>query len=369
MKKRLAASAAALTLLCMTAQGTTISVDGVNTPSGAVEIDGKLYAPVEELLEAMGKSYSYEGETLKIQTNCSEMIANVSKSVVGIIGKYEQDSSYMYYSDSTAHGTGVVIKSGGEILTNAHVVKDLAAIIVVMSDGSGYPAKIKYIDEEIDLAVIKIDRVDLTPIKFANDGEIVTGQEVVAIGTPVSFSLRNTATKGIVSGINCNIGNYCRMIQTDAAINPGNSGGPLVNMQGELVGINSNKYSRTEVDNMGFAIPLETVKYTISQFEAYGRVRRADTGISFEESWAVSYGFPTKSGLEVTRVRTGSQGEAAGIAEGDVICKVGEYEVHSTVDYNEAIKYYEIGQYCPMTIERGDEKLTVNVLLEEKEEK
>lgn len=89
MKKRLAASAVGLTLFCMTAHGMAVSVDGVNTLSGAVEIDGKLYAPVEELVTAMGKSYTYEGEYLKIQTDCSDMIARVSKSVVGIIGKYE----------------------------------------------------------------------------------------------------------------------------------------------------------------------------------------------------------------------------------------------------------------------------------------
>ncbi len=368
MKKRLISSAAAAAMLLSSAQAAGIVVDGVNTGSETVEIGGVVYAPVDELLTSMGKSYSYDGETLNVETNCSSMIAEVSKSVVGIIGKYEQDSIYYNYSDSTAHGTGVVIKSTGDILTNAHVVQDLAAIIVVMSDGTGYPAKLKYIDEEIDLAVIKIDCLDLTPIKFANENTIVTGQDVVAIGTPVSFSLRNTATKGIVSGLNCSVGSYYRMLQTDAAINPGNSGGPLVNMKGELVGINSGGYAGIGIESMGFAIPVETVKYTLAQFEAYGRVRRADTGVSFEENWAVSYGFPTKTGLEVTAVRKDSRGEEAGLKIGDIVTMVGESYVNSIVDYNEAMKAFDIGEYCPVTIERDGEQLVVNVFLEEKEE-
>lgn len=367
MEKRLIALLLASALFSSAAFGAEIAVDGSVIGGETVEIGGKIYAPVEELLSAMGKSYSYDGERLAVDTGCSAMVAQVSKSVVGIIGKYEDDSYYYNYADSTVHGTGVVIKSGGEILTNAHVVKDLAAVIVVMSDGRGYGAKIKYMDEDIDLAVIKIDRVDLTPIKFADESEIVTGMEVVAIGTPVSFSLRNTATKGIISGTNCNIGNRYPMLQTDAAINPGNSGGPLVNMRGELVGINSNKYSYVGVDNMGFAIPVDTVKYTLSQFEAYGRVPVADTGLSLEESWAVSYGFPTTAGLEVTAVRRDSAAQAAGIAAGDILEAVGGKEVNSLADYNEAMKSFSIGQFCPMTLRRDGQAFTAEVLFVEKE--
>jgi serine protease Do len=333
----------------------------------------RIYVPLRAVSEALGAEVGWDDETKTAsitsagEANLSDMIAEVSGSVVAIVGNYNNSGVYSAAGvEGTAHGTGVVIKSGGEILTNAHVVAGLENIIVVMSDGMGYEARLKYMDESIDLAVIKIDRLGLRPIKFAEPSSIVTGKTVVAIGTPISFSLRNSASRGIISGVNCQMGSDYRLIQTDAAINPGNSGGPLVNTAGELVGINSSKFAHVAVEGMGFAIPVDTVKYTLSQFENYGRVRRAYTGIDFEESWASRMGLPTQDGLTVTKVLSGSKGAQAGILAGDIVKAVGGITVHSLVDYNEAMKYFGMGEYVEFSVERGGQAVTLWILLEEK---
>lgn len=331
----------------------------------------RIFVPLRAVSEGLGArvDWSEEAQTASITTetegNVSNMIAEVSKSVVAIVGNYSDDRQSESVH-SMAHGTGVVIKSGGEILTNAHVVKNLENIIVVMSDGLGYEARLKYIDEASDLAVVKIDRIGLKPISFADADSVVPGQTVVAIGTPVSFSLRNSASKGIISGIDCQIGESYRLIQTDAAINPGNSGGPLVNLKGELVGINSSKYAAVGVEGMGFSIPVDTVQYVIRQFEQNGKVVRAVTGITFEESWASLLGLPTQEGLTIQKIESGSQGEKAGLKVGDIVTKIGDSEVHSMADYNEAMKGYIMGDTAYLTVERSGETLWVGLLLTEK---
>lgn len=330
----------------------------------------RIFVPLRAVSEGLGAQVDWNEQaqtasiTLEHEGNVSQVIAQVSKSVVAIVGNYADDRlSQSEHVQSMAHGTGVVIKSGGEILTNAHVVKNLKQIIVVMSDGQGYEGRLKYIDEESDLAVVKIDRIGMKPISFADAGSVVPGQTVVAIGTPVSFSLRNSASKGIISGVHCQIGESYHLIQTDAAINPGNSGGPLVNLRGELVGINSAKFAATGIEGMGFSIPVDTVQYVISQFERYGKVRRAKTGIVFEESWASMLGLPTREGLTVQKVAAGSKGEQAGLQVGDVVTKIGEEEVHSLADYHEVMKKYVMGDTAYLTVERGGESLWVGLVL------
>ncbi len=330
----------------------------------------RVYVPIRAVSEALGADVGWDDETKTAFVNTageadlSDMIERVSASVVAIVGNVPSDSTHSGVQ-STSHGTGVIIKSAGEILTNAHVVADLENIIVVMSDGLGYEAKLKYIDESIDLAVIKIERLGLRPIKFADPSSIVTGKTVVAIGTPISFSLRNSASRGIISGVNCQIGSDYRLIQTDAAINPGNSGGPLVNTAGELVGINSSKFAHVSVEGMGFSIPVDTVSYTLSQFESYGRVRRANTGVEFEETWASKIGLPSRDGLTVIKVLAGSHGAQAGFLEGDIVTAVGGIVVHSLADYNEAQKFFKMGEVVEFDVTRGGGTMKISVMLAE----
>ncbi len=351
---------AMLSMVCYAADSTSVVVNGDSLNCEVIVKDDRVYVPLRAVSESLGATVSWDDTSqtasvdLANENDLSAMIADVSQSVVGIVGNCRTDSTHQGMGiETTSHGTGVIIKSGGEILTNAHVVKNLEQIIVVMSDGLGYEARLKYIDETIDLAVIKIDRIGLKPIRFAAPESIMTGQTVVAIGTPISFSLRNSASKGIISSAYCSLFSDYRLLQTDAAINPGNSGGPLVNTRGELVGINSSKFSSVDIEGMGFAIPVDTVTYTIKQFETYGRVRRCNTGLDLEESWASRMDLPTLDGLTVTAVAAGSAGQTAGIMAGDVIMAIAGQPVHSMVDYNEAMKVYTIGDQMEFTISRN----------------
>ncbi len=346
-----------------------VVIDGKLIEGDTILKDGTTYVPLRMVAESMGADVSYDNVTKtaiikSADEIASEMIAEVSKSVVAIVGNY-RDENMSDRVESVSHGSGVVIKSGGEILTNAHVVKNLEQIIVVMSDGLGYTARLKYIDEDFDLAVIKIDKIGLTPIKFADSSEIVAGKTAYAIGTPVSFSLRNSVSKGIISGINCSAFSDYRLIQTDAAINPGNSGGPLVNSKGELLGINSSKYVASYIEGMGFSIPLDTVKYVLNQFDTYGRVRKVNLGMTYQNTWAASMGFPTQEGLNVKTVIKGSSADNAGIHAGDIINKIGFTEIHSTVDFNEAMKKYKIGDTALFEMCRDGQTYIANVIITE----
>jgi len=273
-----------------------------------------------------------------------KIIKSVSPSVVGIIGK-SSGQRYGTADDryNLAHGSGVIIKSNGWIITNAHVIKDLENSLVVTSGGKSYKITETYLDEVSDLALIKINASSLQPAKLAASAAgALVGEKVIAIGTPISFALRNSATTGVISGLGRTVDASYRLIQSDTAINPGNSGGPLINMKGEVLGINSLKYSAVGVENMGFAIPAETVRYIMNQLFKYGEVKRPSLGLELEESWSSLVGLPTDDPLTVTKVIS-PQAHKAGIAEGDALYAIDGHRVTSNVDINELFKAYSPG--------------------------
>ncbi|WP_205683816.1 S1C family serine protease [Brevibacillus migulae] len=282
------------------------------------------------------------------------VIQRTSPSVVAIIGK-PTGTDYEKERFNLAHGTGVVVKADGWIVTNAHVVKDMANLTVVTLDGRQFDGKVTHMDEESDLALVKIQAYGLVPAKFAAPNNFKLGETVVAIGTPISFTLRNSASAGIISGANRSVNSTYRLLQTDAAVNPGNSGGPLVNLRGEVVGINSLKFVSVGIDNLSFAIPSDTVQYVMRHFFTYGKVKRPYFGADLEESWAAVVGLPTKEPLRVTLVEEGSPAALAGIQPGDVIYSINNQAVTSLVDFNELLKKYLPGQKVEMvTQSQGD---------------
>jgi len=302
------------------------------------------------------------------EADIPKIISDLSPSVVGIIGKLKESSqNYSEYSDNLTFGTGVVYKANGFIITNAHVVADMETIVVVLSNGKAYKARLKAIDEKSDLALIKIDKGGLKPAKFGDMSDVVVGEPVVAIGTPLSFSLRNSATKGIISGINRSTDGEYSFIQSDAAINGGNSGGPLVDMDGEVIGINTVKYVGFGVEGLSFSIPIDTVKYVISHFEKYGRVRRPYLGADFVEGVAARYGLPSSEGLTITSVEEGSPAEKAGLLIDDVIRAVNNVPVTTKIDYNEEMKKYLPGDKVVLTVERNGEIINLEVKYGEKQ--
>lgn len=293
------------------------------------------------------------------------IVANVSPSVVAIIGKPTDGKDSDHDRFNLAHGTGVIVKSNGVIVTNAHVVKSMKNIVVVTSDGKTYPGKTTHYDEESDLALIKIDAIGLSAATFAAPNDIKVGETVMAIGTPISFALRNSVTVGIISGMDRSVESPYQLLQTDAAINPGNSGGALVNMQGKVVGINSQKYVDYSVESLGFAIPVNTVQYVLEHFEKYGKVMRPYMGLELEESWEAVVGLPAKEALKVAYVDPDSPAAQAGIKQGDTIVSFDQASVKTIVEYNELMKKYLPKETLRVTLHSGGQTVVRSVVLGE----
>jgi len=346
-------------------------VNGTELSTDAKLIDGRVYAPVRAISESIGAEVLWDASKSTVSVNSfknddiiPEVLKSVSPSVVGIVGSIKDSDYSSRFKDSIAHGTGVVIKSNGEILTNAHVVRDMERIVAVLADGSGYEAQLKCIDEESDLALIKIDKAGLKAAKFGKQEDIITGKTVLAIGTPVSLSLRNSASIGIISGINRGIDSDYRLIQTDAAINPGNSGGPLVNLKGEVLGINSSKFAGAGIEGLGFSIPVGTINYVLDHFNKYGKVKRPDLGVVFEEDWAAKVGLPSSNGLIISSVYDDTGAKKAGLKAEDILMSVNGTAVNSKVEYNEEMKKYLPGNTVTLKIKRDQKILNISVVLD-----
>ena len=349
-----------------------VEVNGTQIDTDAVIIDDKTYVPLRGVFEAAGAEVSWNEETQTAGINISNslsddelipsVIESVSPSVVGIIGRGKTES-YYGSQEGIMIGSGVIINTGGEILTNAHVVKNMNTILVVMNDGKGYEAQLKYIDEDTDLAVVKIKKIGLPVVKFANSEDIVVGKQVIAIGTPITFSLRNSATVGHISGLNRSVGEPYRLVQTDTAITHGNSGGALINMNGELVGITSSGYSGT---NTNFAVPVDTVKYVLNQFELYGKVRHISFGAEFQEDWLAELGVPSEAGLTIKGLEKSSPLAKASFKTGDVLVSVDDVAINSIVELNELMKNYLPGDTVKVGVKTNGEIKYADIVLDEK---
>ena len=344
-----------------------VFVNGKKLDAEVIMKDDRIYVPLRAVNESLGAEVSWDGEARVAYVDFSEddqlskLVEEISPCVVAIIGNYNGKESEIQFNNPTIHGSGVVYKSNGYILTNAHVVKDIKNLTVILNDGTSLPGTVLYSDENADLAVVKINKLGLRAIKMADMATVKSGKTAIAIGTPVSMSLRNSVTKGIISSPAVSLSDsYYRLIQTDTTINPGNSGGALINTKGELVGITSSKFVNINIENIGFAIPIDTVKYALAQFEAYGEIKRPDFGITLEQSWEAKTGLPTTKGLVVKKAPNGI------LSEGDVIIKVNDIRVSSIVDWNEAVKTTYNGDSLNITYKKGGENgETLNATLTE----
>ena len=223
----------------------------------------------------------------------------------------------------TGLGSGFIVDKDGIILTNAHVVEGADEVRVKLPDRREFKGKVAGIDTTTDIAVVKIDARDLPVVKIGEPSKVRVGEWVLAIGSP--FGFENTVTAGIVSATSRSLpeGSYVPFIQTDAAVNPGNSGGPLFNMQGEVIGINSQIYSRSGgFQGIAFAIPIDAAINVEQQLLAHGKVERGRLGVGVQEvtqSLAKSFGLDRPRGALVSQVEPGSPAEKGGLKPGDVI--------------------------------------------------
>ena len=272
---------------------------------------------------------------------------------------------------SSALGSGVIVQDG-YVITNNHVIKDAEEIKVVLSDKREYEAELIGGDAKTDIAILKIDEKKLPAATLGDSDKLKVGEWVLAIGSPYSARLGNTVTHGIISGLGrsgMQLSTYESYIQTDAPINPGNSGGALVNLDGEVIGINSAILSRSGGSNgIGFAIPIDLAKKVMNDIIKEGRVIRAWLGVSIQElnqDLAGSLGIDDIEGILVADVVEDSPAESAKLQAGDVIIKVNDDKVNDPSELQLNISSRAPGENVKLTIIRDKKTKVVSVKLDE----
>lgn len=321
----------------------------------------------------------------------------VKKAVVSVISlKKQVPVSGTLYDDlinnknknklqTASEGSGVIYtKSGnnGYVVTNNHVIAGGDSVEVKLNNGKLVKAKVIGKDAVTDLAVLAIDAKNVTQIaKFGNSKDLVAGQAVIAVGSPLGSQYASTVTQGIISAPSRTLssanGNQQTVIQTDAAINPGNSGGALVNSAGQVIGINSMKLAQssdgTSVEGMGFAIPANEVATIVNELVKKGKIVRPQLGIkainvqNIPENYKKQLGISPKlaSGVLVASVTSGGSADKGGIKQNDVIIKINGKSVTDVASLHASIFKHKIGQHITVTINRNGKNMTVKVKLTE----
>lgn len=268
-----------------------------------------------------------------------------------------------------ATGSGFIVSGDGYILTNAHVVKDADEVMVKLNDKREFKAKVIGIDLRTDVAVLKVNATNLPKVSIGNPDTIKVGEWVAAIGAP--FGLENTMTVGIVSakGRALPQENFVPFIQTDVAINPGNSGGPLFNLKGEVIGINSQIYSRTGgYMGLSFAIPINVAMDVMNQLKANGKVIRGWLGIAIQEvtkELSESFGMKNTNGALVAGIEKGAPAEKGGLQPGDVITKFDGKVIESSSDLPKAVGNTKPGKTVLAEVFRKGSVKTLNLTVGE----
>ncbi len=312
----------------------------------------------------------------------ADVAEKVSKGVVSIITSTKVTNFFGQSTDSSAAGTGMVVTGDGYILTNKHVVNGASKVIVVLDDGTTYEdVEVVATDPLNDIAFLKIKNAsDLPTVTLGDSKTLHVGQQVIAIGNALG-EYQNTVTSGIISGIGrsvtasdgsgYNAETLSDMIQTDAAINSGNSGGPLVNAAGEVIGINTATSSTAE--NMGFAIPVSSVKGMLKQLTETGKAKRTYLGVYSQEitpEAAKAYNLPVTSGAYLyspssySAIIKGGPADKAGLKDKDIVTAVNGVKVGSSGSLANLIGEYKPGDTVQLTVIREGNETTVNVTLE-----
>lgn len=311
----------------------------------------------------------------------------VLPSIVGISVEYSVNSLFSRNpSTAKAEGSGVIISSDGYILTNNHVIdtssstssnsyyeveKATKIYVYLYNDETPYEAKIVGTDEQTDLAVIKIDKTDLTAAELGDSDTVQVGEWCMSVGNPLG--MKSTVCQGSISALNREItdseGKSYSVIQTDAAINEGNSGGALVNSKGQVIGINTLKASGEGVEGLGFAIPINSTKSIYNDLIQYSKVKRPYIGITgsdiTEDTLKANPTFDLKIGAYVRSVDDYSPAEKAGLKVGDIIIEADGQKVESMDDLNEIKNTHQIGDKMSLKLYRDGKELTVELTLAE----
>jgi serine protease Do len=334
-------------------------------------------APLVQAVQANNGQQSLVINTTDIQTTITQAVKKVGPSVVTVVGTLPgQMTIFGQTGDQTVSGSGIFISDQGYILTNNHVVEGTKDVSIVLSDGSQEKATIVGTDLYSDIAVLKTDGKVPAVASLGNSDVLNPGESVIAIGSPLG-DFKNTVTVGVVSatGRSIDTGQGYQiedLIQTDAAINQGNSGGPLVNLAGEVIGINTlivrNSGSGTVAEGLGFAIPINTAQAVAEQIMQKGYISRPYLGISFQAitpDIAAAYNLPVQWGVYISKVATNSPASQADLQRGDIITSIGGVSLDETHSYINILFTYKPGDQVTVEFVRNGQAHQVQVTLGE----
>ena len=304
-----------------------------------------------------------------------DIIEEINHSVVGI-SKIKDMGSSIFAEDGIEKlglGTGIIASSNGYIITNKHVSGDkYSSCYVTLENGNTYDATVVWADATLDLSIVKINLEGLTTIKLGDSNSVKAGQSVYAIGNPIGYEFERTVTSGIISAKSRTLkftenGEEVLMtdlIQTDATINPGNSGGPLINTNGEVIGINSLKIDSAE--GIGFAVPINVIKPIIEKYSTTGNFEEPSIGISGYDKNIIPYidkTFKLDSGVYIDNVTINSSATNSGLVKGDIILKIDDKLIYTMNDIKEYIYTKNPGDIIKIEYKRGNNTNTVNLTL------
>lgn len=328
-------------------------------------------AVLEGQMGASGGGASVSGSPLDADGSLSpSQVYSMNKDAVVAVSSMISG----YYGQGMAAGSGFILTEDGYVATNYHVIEGASEVSVILENGTTYDAEIVGFDSSNDLAVLKVDATGLPCVTLGSSDELIVGDQVVAVGNALG-ELSSSMTVGYISGKDRDVttdGTAINMLQTDAAINSGNSGGPLFNMNGEVVGITTAKYSGTtssgaSIEGIGFAIPIDDVIGMIEDLTEYGYITGAYLGVTvidMDATVSETYGLPM--GAQVQTVTDGNCAQKAGVQAKDIIVNLGGYDVESVNDLTRALRKFKGGETTTITVFRGGSEMYLSITLDEK---
>lgn len=328
-------------------------------------------APVPQEIKAVSQGQPPVVQNLTVNTS-TELIDTVRKVEPAVVTVVTNEQTTRGLGGTLqASGSGVVISQEGHIVTNNHVIEGANSVSVIYSDGSRVNATVVGADAVTDIAVLKVDGTVPAVVPFGDSNALQLGEWVIAIGSPLG-NYRGSVTVGVVSGMNRKVVGTSQenLIQTDAAINHGNSGGPLINLAGQIVGINTlvvrDSVGGAPAEGLGFAVPSNTVRTVAEQLISRGSIEYPFIGISYDEvtpTTAAELGLKAKSGVLVTQITDNSPAARAGLRVQDLVLAIDDIQIDENNSLRSILFQYRVGDQVSLTVERGGQNIRVPVTL------